>query len=81
MKREPLLRIPEKVEFDMLVLFPPALPLYMGREFAREKYKNWRSLILQVFTYNLIRWKLAELLCVNSCVTISVQMTLQAGVL
>ena len=36
-KRERLLRIPEKVEFDMLVLFPPALPLYRGREFAREK--------------------------------------------
>ena len=36
-KRERLLRIPEKVEFDMLVLSLPALPLYRGREFARER--------------------------------------------
>ena len=47
----------------------------------RLKQKNWRILILQEFRYNLITWKLAELLCSNSCVTPSVQMTLQAGVL
>ena len=43
---------------------------------AKEKWKNWRSLILQEFRHNLITWKLAELLCSNSCVIISAQMNL-----